>query len=130
RARAAHAALAVALRALVLHDLPFAVAAIAGRHVDELAEDGLLDAADLAGAAAGWAAHGRLARLGAVAAADQAGLPAGDFQFFLAAEDSLLEGQVQSRTQVGAPLWPAPRGRAAEEAFEEIADVSKGEPLD
>src|SRR5579884_2236779 len=69
----AHAALASALLTGGRNHIPFAATALAHRHVDELAEDGLLHAPDLAGSLAGCTTRLRCPRLRAAAPAGRAG---------------------------------------------------------
>src|SRR5437868_478278 len=69
RPGALHHPLAAALRAGVIDQLAFAPAAITDADVDELAENGLVRAANLAGSGAAWAGDRGTARLYAVASA-------------------------------------------------------------
>src|SRR5690606_26406662 len=125
-------------RALLLHlllpvtgaagrgdDLPFPIAARAGRDVDVLAENGLLHAPDLARAPALRAGLRVGPRLGARAVAVGADFRAHQLDFFLRAEDRFLEVDGQVVAQVGAPPWsatapPARAVKAAEELLEEV----------
>ncbi|MNL11727.1 hypothetical protein D3C87_1325730 [compost metagenome] len=132
--------LLVAARALAggaggLDDLALAAALGAGRHLGELAEDGALGLGDLAGALAQAAGRDRAARLGPRARAVVALLEVVDVDGLLAAEDRVVERQVQIEAQVGAPLGTAPPartgalGRAApEEGLEDVAEAA--EPLE
>src|SRR5262249_10897427 len=118
-----------ALPARLGDHLAASAAAIANRDVDELAEDGLLDAPHLAGAVALRAARRRRARLGAAAAAAHAGHRARHLEVAGHAEDRLLERQLEVVAQVGAAAGAARRAgpaHAAEEGLEDLVDAEAG----
>src|SRR5579883_1104481 len=86
----AHASLAATLLAGSSNHASFAATALAHCHIDKLAKDRLLHAADLAGALAGRTTRGRRSGRGPCAVTGRAIFPAWQFNFFLAAEDRLL----------------------------------------
>src|SRR5258706_2091030 len=132
-AHIAHAALALAGLAWCGDDAPLAATAIADHHIDALAEDGLLHAANLAGALAGAAALRAGAWLRAGAPAGLARLPARNLDLFLAAAHGVFEGDGQLIAQVCATLRSAaPRarragGRGLKDRLENIAEAAEAE---
>src|SRR5579872_299454 len=130
----ADAALALAALARRGDDTPLAPAAVADHDVDELAEDGLLDAANLAGALAGATPLRAGAGLSAVAPAVGAGLPARNLDLLLAAAHGLLEGDGQLVAQVRAALWAGAPGLGAsgvgEDLLEDVAEAAEAEALE
>ena len=111
---------------------PFAVAGGAGCRGHELAQDGLLDTADLATAAADATFSGRLPVFHAGAVAVLAVFQADDFDIALGAEDGLFEGEIDGLLQIGAALRGVPAaggaaGGASEEVLEEVAEGRSAE---
>ena len=121
------AARAAAVLAGVGDDTALAAAAIAGGHVDELAEDALLGAAHLAGAVALGAALGLRAGLGAQSIADGADLGGLDLDLLVRAEDRFLEADRDAAADVGAARGAAvaARLRPAEERIEDVAEAAE-----
>ena len=104
----------------------------AGRHPDELAEDGLARLLDLAPAAALGAGRDRL-RLAPRAVAARAGLGVPDLDLPFGSGNCLLERDLHPHEQVRAALRPAgrlPPRTAAEERVEDVAEAREvgGEP--
>src|SRR5262249_45019752 len=90
-------------------DAPLAAAAIAHRHVNELAKHGLGRSSQLARAVAARTDAGLGARLNAATMAALTAVVPRDLEFLVAAEDGLLEGHRHLAAQVLATL----RARAA-----------------
>src|SRR6266571_3892377 len=86
------------------NDLALAVAPVAQRDVDELAEDRLLDATDLSTTLAAGALRGLAAGLHAAAGALRARGVLGQPDLLAGAEDRFLERDVQVVTEVLAAL--------------------------
>src|SRR5450755_3840331 len=84
----------------VRDDLAFAVAAVAQRHIDELPENRLLHAPDLATAFAARALRALAAGLHAATGAARAARMLGQADLFGRAEDGFFERQVHVVTQV------------------------------
>src|SRR5205809_4580812 len=112
------AALAAALRALLVHGLAGPAAARAGRYVHESPKHRLLHLSDLAATVAGRAGRGRRAWLGAVPMAALAGLEPRHRDDALAALDGVEQVDLDLHPEVGA-AHRAARLAAAQVAAEE-----------
>ena len=106
-----------------------ALAGLAGRDVDEAAEDVRLSATDLARAAADRAGHALRARLAAGAAADRAVFKPRGAQLFLTAEDGVLKVQLDLDAQV-APADRPGLPPTAKEGVEDVAEAAKVKALE
>src|SRR2546423_4028318 len=116
-----------------LDHLALAVAARAAGDVDDLAEDRLGGAPDLAAAAALGARLWRGARLGAATLAGLAGLRSRDGQLAFDAEDRLFESEPEIEPKIRAAAWagapPASRSRA-EEHVKDVIDPAESGPTE
>jgi hypothetical protein len=94
-----------------------------------MAENRLLDAANLAGSAAGGTARGLLTVSHPRAVAIFTGLQPYDFDIFLDAENGLFERELNRRLKILSACRRSSlsRGRATKKTFEEIAEWGSGE---
>src|ERR1700674_2529136 len=113
-------------------DAALAPAAVAHRHVHELAEDALLGAPHLAAAVALRAALRLRARLRPQTVAHRAQFRRLHLELLLDAEDRLLKRQRERPASVGAARWAALGARlcAAEERVEDVTQPADPEPLE
>src|SRR5207244_8512091 len=124
----AHHAPTLTLGARIGDDLALAIAPIAQRHIDELAKDRLLHAADLAAALALGALGPLAAWLHAATRATRAIGVLGQADLFARAEDRLFEREMQVITQVLTALNALARAALAWRAEERLEQILNGQP--
>jgi hypothetical protein len=121
---------ASALCALLRYD-PSATSTLrALSHIHEWPKEALVDSAHLTGTVAGCASRWRCGRIASRAFADATQLYPADFDLLLGAESGLLEGEMQIKPLVAAPLRLIADRGPAEEGIENISQAAKTKALE